>query len=151
MSHPPTAREALIAEMLGDMARVLDRVEVLVPALERARVDLADQLAHFEGQMVLLTEKAKLSTAEYIARRTRESTANVLRLQTQAMSESARAAFGTEMAAARRQLLQPLEQLRHRLERPWRQWFMCTMAAGVASLASSALTWSLMTWGFPLR
>jgi hypothetical protein len=149
MSRPPTAREALIAEMLGDVARVLDRVEVLIPALERARVDLADQLANFEGQMVLLTEKAKLSTAEHIARRTREGTANGLRLQMQAMSESARTVFATEMAAARRQLVQPLEQLRHRLERPSRQWFLCAMAAGMASLASSALTWSLMTWGVP--
>jgi hypothetical protein len=149
MSRPPTAREALIAEMLGDVARVLDRVEVLIPALERARVDLADQLANFEGQMVLLTEKAKLSTAEHIARRTRESTANAVRLQTQAMSESARAVFGTEMAAACRHLVQPLEQLRHRLERPSRQWFVCSMAAVAASLASCALTWLLMTWGVP--
>lgn len=149
MSRPPTAREALIAEMLGDVARLLDRVDVLVPALERARVDLADQLANFEGQMVLLTEKAKLLTAEHIVRRTRESTANALRQQTQAMSESARAVFGTEMAAACRQLVLPLEQLRQRLERPWRQWVMCTMAACTASLASSALTWFLMTWGVP--
>lgn len=146
MSPPPTAREALIAEVLGDVAQVLDRVEVLLPALERARVDLADQLAHFEGQMTLLTEKAKLLTAEHIVRRTRESTANALRQQTQAMSESARTVFGTEMAAACRQLVQPLEQLRHRLERPWHPWFVCTMAGGVASLASSALTWAMMTW-----
>lgn len=149
MSHSPTAREALIAEMLGDVARVLDRVDVLIPALERARIDLADQLAVFEGQMGMLTEKAKLTTAEHISRRTHEATANAIRQQTQAMSETARAIFGKELATSFRQLVQPLEQLILRLERPWRQWFACAMAAGAASVGSSALTWLLMTWGVP--
>ena len=37
MNPPSTAREALIAEALGDVARLIDRVEALTPAMDKAR------------------------------------------------------------------------------------------------------------------
>jgi hypothetical protein len=140
MSHPPTAREALIAEMLGDVARILDRVDVLIPALDRARIDLADQLAIFEGQMSLLTEKAKLSTAEHIAKRANEAATTAARQQTHAMAEAARAIFRTELEHPMRLHAHTLQQLVQSLQRPWRYWIACTLAFVVGALFRSALS-----------
>lgn len=139
MSNPPTTREALIAELLGDVSRVLDRVDVLIPAMDRARLDLADQLAAFEGQICMLTEKAKLSTAEHIARRTNEAATATVRQQTHAMTEAARAVLRTELEHPTRQFGRTLQELASSLQRPWRYWIACTLAFVVGALVRNAL------------
>ena len=59
MSRTNTAREALIAEALGDVARLLDRLEALMPALDEAQraqrqasKALAAQAQDFEIRML---------------------------------------------------------------------------------------------------
>ena len=42
MNRPTTAREALVAEAIGDVARLLDRVESLVPLLDRTLLTPAE-------------------------------------------------------------------------------------------------------------
>ena len=41
-----TAREALIAEALGDVARLIDRLEALRPAMDQARLVLTQADKH---------------------------------------------------------------------------------------------------------
>lgn len=62
MNGPGTAREALIAETIGDLARLLDQAQALQPAMAESRQALvdahaqfADQLAAFETQVTALT------------------------------------------------------------------------------------------------
>ena len=42
LSLPSNAREALLAEALGDLANLLDRIETLAPAIEQARRSLLE-------------------------------------------------------------------------------------------------------------
>jgi hypothetical protein len=62
MTHPTSTREALLAEALGEAAKLIRQVEALVPTLDRSCQALADahrglagQLAAFEAQVTTLT------------------------------------------------------------------------------------------------
>src|SRR5206468_2023481 len=95
-----SAREALIAETIGDLARLLDRAEALQPAMAESRqalVDahalLADQLASFAAQVTALTEKAKVQAVKHILARADEAARRSIEQQGRAMADAARVAF----------------------------------------------------------
>lgn len=152
MSSPSTAREALIAEALGDVASLIDRVEALTPAMDesrqalaRANAELVHSVVGFEGRMAAITENAKTKAVEHIARRTDEVARRSLDQQTQAMTQTARALFNAEIGPALRRIvtsLQPLLERVERIERPWDLWL--THAATAA--AASAATWALAVY-----
>ena len=149
MSHPGTVREALIAEAIGDLARLLDRAEALQPAIvesSQALVDahaqLADQLAAFDAHVSALTEKAKVQAVKHILLRTDEAARQTVEAQTRAMAEAARALFRTEVEPALQRLVMPLRQLVERLDRPWERWLIHAATA----VTASAATWMLAAW-----
>lgn len=58
MNRPTTAKEALIAEALGDMAALIERLETLAPELQASRQalvlshkELVNEVAIFKAQM----------------------------------------------------------------------------------------------------
>ena len=118
MNPPGSAREVLIAEALGDLARLLERAEALQPAMLESRqalldahAQLADQLATFETQVAALTEHAKVQAVKHILARTDEAARQSVQMQTRAMSEAAQALFKEEFippAAACRAVAQLL-------------------------------------------
>ena len=147
MNPPSTAREALIAEALGDVARLIDRVEALTPAMDRARQALAQanaQWVHrvigFEGRMAAITENAKTKAIEHIARRTDEVARRSLDQQTLAMTEAARALFNAELGQALQRITTSLQPLVERVERPWELWLTYAATAAAASAATWAVT-----------
>jgi hypothetical protein len=149
VSHPGTVREALIAEAIGDLARLLDRAEALQPAFAESRQalvdahrELADQLAAFDAHVSALTEKAKVQAVKHILLRTDEAARQTVDTQTRAMAEAARALFKNEVDPALQRLVMPLRQLVERLDRPWERWLI---HAATAVTASSA-TWMLAVW-----
>jgi hypothetical protein len=147
VSQPTTTREALIAEALGDMLRLVDRIEALAPTMDDARqslvdasADLARQAETFERRMHALTEGAKAETVRHIVRRTEAMTRESLDTQTRAMAEAAQKLFASEIHPALQRLALPLQRLATQLDRPWRPWL--THAA--TAVASSALTTALV-------
>ena len=149
MSPPGTAREALIAEAIGDVALLLDRAEVLQPAmlestqaLVEAQAQLARQLADFEGRVAALTEKAKVQAVKHILARTDEAARRSVESQTRAMAEAARTLFKTEIDPALQRLAMPLQHLVQRVDRPWVHWLTHAATAAVAS----ATTWALAAY-----
>jgi len=147
MNRPSSAREALIAEALGDVAQLLDRVETVVPALEAARqalmqagLQLAGRLGAFEGRMAALTENAKTQAVQHIVRRTNELARQSLDAQTRAMSEAAQTLFRTEAGPALQRLAVPLQQLVERVDRPWVGWLTHAATAACASALTFVLT-----------
>ena len=141
MNHPGSAREVLIAEALGDLARLLERAEALQPAmlesrqaLVEAHVRLADQLATFETHVAALTEKAKVQAVKHILARTDEAARQSVQMQTLAMTEAAQAVFKEEI----NQVLQR-RSLPHQHQQRWGQLLGHAVTAAVASL----LTWAL--------
>ena len=147
MTNPSTTREALIIEALGEAAKLLRQVEALAPALDQSRQAMAEahsglagQLTAFESQVAALTEKAKVQAVKHILARTDEAARRSIDLQSRAMADAARVAFGAELGAT----LQRLQSLH---ERPGRRWEQCLTHAAAAATASAA-TWTLtvMQW-----
>jgi hypothetical protein len=142
MTHPSTTREALIVEALGEAEKLIRQVEALAPALDQSRQALADahsglagQLAAFDAQVVALAEKAKVQAVKHILARTDEAARRSIELQSRAMADAARVAFGADLGAA----MQRLQSLHERPGRRWEQWLTHAAAAATASAA----TWTL--------
>ncbi len=152
MSHPSTAREALIVETIGEVAALIDRVEAVAPALDASRLalinastELAGQVTAFESRMAGITENAKVQAVRHIARRTNEMARGSLDAQTRAMEEAARMLFRTEVGPALQRVAMPVQhmaELARRGARPWERWLTHVATAVVAS----ALTWALAAW-----
>jgi hypothetical protein len=152
MIAPGTAREALIAEAIGDVVALLDRLETVAPSMEasrqalvQARVELAIQVVAFEERMTAITENAKVQAVKHIARRTDEAARSLLDMQTRAMEEAAQTLFRAEVAPALQQLVRPLQHLASRAGHPWACWLTHAATAALAS----AVTWALSVylWG----
>ena len=149
MSPPGTAREALIAEAIGEVAALIDRVEAVAPSMDEARralvrasVELAGQVVAFENRMTAITENAKVQAVRHIARRTDEVARSSMDTQTRAMEEAARALFRTEIGPTLQRLVMPLQHLAERGDRPWERWLTHAATAAVAS----AVTWVLVAY-----
>lgn len=146
MTPPRTAREALIADALGDTAQLLQKVEAVVPALDQSRQALTDahsalagQLASFETQLTALTDKAKQQAVQHILARTDEAARRSAEAQARAMSDAARVAFGAEVGAALQRLKHLTEQGAASAPRAWERWLTHVAAAAVGA----ALAWTL--------
>jgi hypothetical protein len=142
MTHPNTTREVLIVEALGEAAKLIRQVEALAPALDQSRQALADahsglsgQLAAFEAEVLALTEKAKVVAVKHVLTRTQEAARQSADLQSRAMADAARVAFGADIGAA----LQRLQSLHARPGPRWEPWLTHAAAAATASAA----TWTL--------
>lgn len=152
MNGRGSAREALIAEALGDVAALLDRVEAVAPAVDASRqalisagADLTAQLTAFESRMAGITENAKAQVVKHIARRTEDIARSSAEAQTRAMEEAARMLFRTEVGPALQRVAVPLQQLAdlaHRGAHPWQHWLTHAATAAVAS----GLTWAAAAW-----
>jgi cell division septum initiation protein DivIVA len=147
MSDPATAREALIAEAIGDVARLLDRVEAVVPALheacralEQARLELDEHLTAFERRLAATTQLAKNEVVRHIGARTDEAARRSIDLQSRAMADAARVAFGAELGATMQRLQALLQPLVERRRPRWEPWLTHAAAVAVASAATWAVT-----------
>jgi phage shock protein A len=142
MTGPTTAREALIVEAIGDVAKLLREVEALdqtCQALNEASASLRDELSGFEGRMASITENAKVRTVKYLAARADEATRRSIDLQSRAMADAARIAFVAEFGATMQRLQATLQPLLQQRKRRWEGWL--THAA--AAVTAAELTWFL--------
>lgn len=146
MTHPSTAREALIAEALDDAAKLLRQVEALGPALDQSRQALADahsglagQLAAFEAQVTALTERAKVQAVRHVLARTDEAARRSIELQARAMADAARVALGAELGATLQRLQTSAQPQAVPPRWRWELWLTHAAAAATAS----AVTWAV--------
>jgi phage shock protein A len=144
MNGPTTAREALIVEALREVAHLLDRIESLPSSMEVGRLALAnasaelgDRLKAFEAGIASVSQKVQASAAEQLVRRAVKATSDSIETQTRAMNAAARLAFSTQVDSTLARLTASLQQVLHRVDRPWDLWL--THAATAA--ASAAVTW----------
>lgn len=148
MRSPGTAREALIAEAIGDLAGLLDRVDTLLPALaassrtlDDAGQQLSEQLTTFEEKVIATTEKLKLHSVNFILLRAEQEARRMVEAHTRAMSEAVRPLFKAEIDLAQQQLAAPLQRIAE-LEHHLRQWLVYTVLA----IAASNLLVALSIW-----
>ena len=103
MNSPRTAREALIAEMLGDLDLLLARVEALPVLVATAEERLTSTVTALDNAgdkyrmaITAFTEQAKMELAEYLDRKTIEVSLKTVEEQRAAIQEAARVAFCSE-------------------------------------------------------
>jgi hypothetical protein len=144
MNGPTTAREALIVEALGEVAVLLDRIESLTSSMEVGRLALAnagaelgDRLKAFEAGIASVSQKVQASAAEQLVRRAVKATSDSVETQTRAMNAAARLAFSAQVDSNLAQLTASLQQVLHRVDRPWDHWLTHVATA----TASAAVTW----------
>jgi uncharacterized protein (DUF885 family) len=149
MADPSTLREALLAEALGETARLIRQVEALAPALDLSRQaladahgGLADQLGQFESKLGALTEKAKVAAMTHIVARTNETAQRSMEAQRRAMADTAKDILKTELRPALDALAAQLQKLAQRADRPCDKWLTHAAAASLGS----ATTLALATW-----
>jgi hypothetical protein len=148
MTSAATAREALIVEAIGDVAKLIRDVQALGPilsetcqALQQANASLRDELASFERRMALVTEHAKIQTIKHIAARIDEAARHSIDQQGRAMADAARVAFGAELGATMQRLQTTLQPLLSRREPQWVPWL--THVAVAAAAAATTWAWAL--------
>jgi hypothetical protein len=148
---PSTAREALIAEAIGEVVGLLDRVEALLPAIDASRQAAADagaQLAAgleaLEDRMAAVTETARTQVVQHIVRRTEEAARRAQETQSRAIAEAAREVFRGEVERSLQHLATAVQAASLRRPPAWEAWL--THAA--TAVAASAATWVLMVWSW---
>ena len=144
MNAPTTAREALIVEALGEVALLLDRIESVTSSMEVGRLGLANasaeldsRLKAFEAGTAAVARQVQAKAIEHIVRRTANATTDAIELQTRAMTAAARLVFSAEVDWKLARLTRSLQQVLHRVDRPWGLWLTHAATAAV----SAAFTW----------
>lgn len=148
MSDPHNTREALMAEAVGDVGRMMRELAALVPMLEesrgaflQAKDELSEALSGFETRVNAITNNAKAQTVKYMVMKADEVTKRSIDEQGRAMADAARVALGAEVGAMMQRwqaTLQPvLRQLR---TRRWEAALTHAATAVIASAATLALT-----------
>jgi len=135
MKPPTNAREALLAEALGEAGRLIRQVEALASALDASRQgladahsDLAEQLNNFNSKLTLMVEKSKHYLVNHVASRTDEAARQSIAHQSRAMADAARVAFGDELGATLRRLQQVIEPMVDQRRRRLKAWFTHAVA-----------------------
>ena len=103
MSDPRTMREALAAQMLGELDALVSKVEALPKAIDQAEKRVTDSVTtldqagdKFRMAVTAYVEQAKTELTEYLQRKSKEVAAATVEEQRTVMQEAARAAFRTE-------------------------------------------------------
>jgi hypothetical protein len=135
VSGPSTAREALIAEALGQLAELTARVEAVLPALDRARCALIEANAALLGRLETLEGRAsdladgvingaKQRAVEDVARHADAAARQSALRQVQAMNAAAGVLFARELEPRLQRLAASLQRLGERVESPWERWLI---------------------------
>jgi hypothetical protein len=116
MADPSTAREALMAEALGEVGRLIRQVEGLEPVLRQscqavmqANALLNDALADFESRMAAVAENAKSRAIKHVAAQIDAAARRSIEQQSRAMADAARVAFGAERGMTMQRLQSALQ------------------------------------------
>lgn len=145
--NPSTVREALIVEAIGDVAQLLQQVEALSAALTETNQALLQTSKALQGdatalkrQIVEIAEQAKSHTLKHIVTRADEASRRAVEVQSRAMADAARVAFGAELGAMIQRLQTMLQPLFRQSEPRWECW----MTHAAVAAASVAATWVIM-------
>ena len=147
MERSFTAREALIAELIGDLAKLLDRVDTVTPAINEARrkmtaaaQDLADGVAPFKAHMADIAVETRTTAVGHIVSRANGASAKLIEMQTRAMLDLSKAIVDKQVGPPLRQLSWNLEQLVQRTRRPWwENWANYASTAILSAICSAML------------
>lgn len=152
VSAPRTTREALIAEVLGEMDALMNRVENLQRSIDAADAKLARTVAamnvttdKYRLAVSGFADRAKTDVSRYLQHMANDAAAKTLEDQRQAMLTAARFAFRAEVSGKASALAEVLNQSAKEFRRARQARMLETgLAALAASVVSSLLVWLLL-------
>ena len=138
-----TAREALIAELLGDVADLVKRVESLNKSMGKAQEAMTSaarlldcRVEPFRHALAAEIEKTKDIAIKAFIHQTNQVALLEQKKQRDAMAEAARASMEAEVGTPLRQFASTLQALVRQAQRPWDTLLVHaanTMTSAVAS------------------
>ena len=155
MDRPSNLREALLADALGDLHKLLNRADKLVPAIDEARKAIDDGRKALEEsrmsmvstaremtaegeavkrQVVAEAEDTKKATLRYLGDNTKQLVAELAIWQTKAMSDTARSLVEKEVGPKLHDLAAKLEKQANRANDPWRDWLAHACTGALSAL-----------------
>ena len=150
MERSTTAREALLAELIADVARLLERAEALRLAVDKSRDTLTDAAGLLDARVALLERhlaesllRGKAAALQDLKRSTYEFAIASIQRQTESMTEAARQVVTEEFKLPLRQFAATLEARASLARRAWRPW----LTHGVTAVATAAGTAMLIRAG----
>ena len=150
MNKSSDIREALIAEAIGDVGRMMQDLAALTPLIEESRAsllqandELREALGNFERRVMAITDKAKLQTVRYMEAKTEEATRRSIDQQGRAMADAARIALGAEVGAMMQRWQAAWQPLLDQWRTPWWEAWLTHVAAAAAG---SAATWAVAVY-----
>jgi hypothetical protein len=139
-------KEALLSEAVGELIRLMDRMDAVVAgtdsvrgALLDAQMDLTRQLDAFEHRMKDISSIARTKVVEHITRTSGEVTKTILQRHIDAMEEAMRQAHARELGAAVNQLRITLQHVTHLAD-----WRRCWPTHAAAAFAGAGLATAVM-------
>ena len=166
MERPSNIREALLADALGDLHKLLNRADKLVPSIDEARKAIDDgrkaleesrmamvttvrgmtaEVEEVKRQVVAEAEDTKKATLRYLGDNTKRLVAELVVMQTKAMSDTARSLVEKEVGPKLRDLAAKLEKQADRANDPWRDW-LAHACTGTVSAVCVATVFLLSTY-----
>jgi len=146
-----SAREALIAEAIGEMATLLDRIEAAKPAIDAARdarvqasANLAGQVADAENRITAIADSATVQAIRQIARRSEELARSAAEAETEAMRAAARDLFRTELGPTLQRFAQTVNRGGSPNQPRFGAWWshaLTAIAAAGGTLAAVTFLW----------
>lgn len=151
MSDLTTGREALLAELIGEVAVLLRHVDTVAPALNaacastvRAAAALQQETETAQRQLATLAEAAKIAAAKHVARHINQASERAVEIQSRAIRSIAHEVFRAELEGALQQVTRFLnDQATSRASKT--EWWALAATALAAALISAALTVYVMT------
>ena len=142
-----TAREALLAELLGDVDKLLDRVESLQGAVGSSEGKLSTTAAaldeasdRYRLAITAFTDEARTELTEFLQRRASAVATATVDDQRLALHEAARAALRFEASERAAQLATALGKATGRLrDNSAARWLQCLAIGLLSGLVSGAL------------
>ena len=135
MNSASTAREALIAEALGEVGALIDRLEALVPAVDelgqtawRAYENLIDRINRFDNQVQNAINEAESEALRRILRHAEDITRQSLETQAMAMKTTVRELVRTEFDPATARVLTQMQELAQKRVSTRMVWIYCLTA-----------------------
>lgn len=150
MADPRTTREALIAELLGDLDTLYARAERLPQAVAESEAKLIGTVTalneagdKYRLAVTAFTEQARTELTEYLQRKAGDIAAKTVEEQRAALQEAARAAFRSEASDKAAQLGVSLSQAAREFRRSMGSRLL---EHGITALLSSMVTAGLVLY-----
>jgi multidrug efflux pump subunit AcrA (membrane-fusion protein) len=132
---PSTAREALIAELLGDVQLLLERIEQSEASIQATTAALNQATAQYRGQVDGMVAKLRAETANVITQATEQAAKTLVGQQSETLQKAATAAMQKALSI-------------EGLKRSRRDWFFAVvLSASVGCLATLGTLWPLLSIG----